>query len=156
MPGVKGKSGKYTRKKGIKYGGFQRGHSGFKFWKGKKFSKEHIENLKKSHKGQDNSRFKGANNYSWRGGITPINQKIRGSAEYKLWRSAVIERDKFTCIWCGGKERLQADHIKPFSLFPELRFAIDNGRTLCFSCHTRTETWGWKLQSTKSYGIYSD
>lgn len=65
------------------------------------------------------------------------------SFEYKLWREAVFKRDNFTCIWCdarGGK--LTSDHIKPFSLFPELRFSIDNGRTLCLSCHKTTNTWG--------------
>ena len=79
----------------------------------------------------------------WKGGITPINKIIRTSSEYKLWRKSVFERDNYTCIWCGirGKE-LNADHIKPFALFPELRFAIDNGRTLCRGCHQKTDTWG--------------
>ena len=91
---------------------------------------------------------KGENNCNWKGGITPINMKIRGSKEYKLWRTAVFERDDYTCIWCGqvGGE-LNADHIKPFSLFPELRFAIDNGRTLCEPCHRTTDTYGGKSRN---------
>jgi len=60
------------------------------------------------------------------------------SFEYKLWRTAVFERDKYTCVWCGHKGYVEADHIKPFALFPELRFAIDNGRTLCRPCHVTT------------------
>ena len=89
----------------------------------------------------------GEKHYNWKGGITPINFKIRQSLEYKLWREAVFLRDKFTCIWCGqvgGK--LNADHIKPFALFPELRFSIDNGRTLCVSCHRTTETFGGRTK----------
>ena len=61
---------------------------------------------------------------------------------YRDWRKAVFERDNFECIWCGSTENLNADHIKPFAYFPELRFAIDNGRTLCKKCHRKTDTWG--------------
>lgn len=91
---------------------------------------------------------KGEKNNKWKGGITPINSKIRHSIEYKLWRDAVFKRDNYQCIW-GGKEhgnKLNADHIKPFSLFPELRFAIDNGRTLCIECHKKTDTYGKQLK----------
>ena len=92
-----------------------------------------------------NSAKKGDKSHSWRGGVTKLNEKIRKSFEYRLWRKAVYERDKYTCVWCGIKgTRLNADHIKPFSLFPELRFAIDNGRTLCEDCHKKTDTYGGK------------
>mgnify|MGYP001570958768 FL=1 len=88
-------------------------------------------------------------NINWKGGVMSINEKIRKSFEYKLWRNAVFERDNYTCIWCGskfikgvtGRVKIHADHIKPFSLFPELRFAIDNGRTLCLECHEKTPTY---------------
>lgn len=85
--------------------------------------------------------------YNWKGGITPINQQIRHSLEYKLWRSLVFKRDNFTCIFCGYKSKgskpadINADHIKPFSSYPELRFVIENGRTLCVSCHKQTDTY---------------
>ena len=78
---------------------------------------------------------------NWKCGITPINLKIRHSLEYRLWRIAVFERDNYTCIWCGSKEKIEADHIKRFSQYPELRFAIDNGRTLCRKCHETTYTY---------------
>ena len=91
----------------------------------------------------------------WKGGISSINEKIRSSLKYKLWRETIFKRDNWICLWCGvkggtwiKKEKkkiiLNADHIKPFSLYPELRFAIDNGRTLCVDCHRSTETFGLK------------
>lgn len=94
--------------------------------------------------------FAGENHYNWKGGITPENRKIRTSIEYRIWREAVFARDNFTCKSCsqrGGK--LHADHIKPFSLFPELRLAIDNGRTLCVSCHRKTPTWGRRVDKAE-------
>ncbi len=88
----------------------------------------------------------GKNNPSWKGGITPINTKIRESMEYKEWRKNVFEKDNYICQICGERGGiLHADHIKPFSLFIELRFELDNGRTLCKKCHLKTDTWGGRV-----------
>ena len=86
----------------------------------------------------------GKNHWAWRGGVTSENMKIRNSLEMRLWRKSVYIRDGFKCIWCSSNKKLQADHIKPFALYPELRFAIDNGRTLCLECHKKTDTYGVK------------
>lgn len=98
--------------------------------------------------GKHHPKVSGEKCHLWRGGITPINKAIRNSSGYKWWRLAVFARDNYICIWCGARSEkgktvyLNADHIKPFSLFPELRFAIDNGRTLCRDCHKKTSTYG--------------
>lgn len=85
----------------------------------------------------------GADNNRWRGGVTPENKRVRESLEYQAWRTAVYERDNYTCQDCGQRGgRLNADHILPFSLFIEQRFDINNGRTLCYDCHRKTKTWG--------------
>lgn len=84
----------------------------------------------------------------WNGGISSVNRIIRGSLEYRLWRESVFKRDKYTCIWCKKHGiYLHADHIKPFCNYPELRFAIDNGRTLCVNCHKTTDTFGIKAKT---------
>jgi len=86
----------------------------------------------------------------WKGGISSKNELLRKSPEYKLWRKAVFARDNYACIWCGTKDKtIKADHIKPFALYPELRFAIDNGRTLCDKCHRTTDTYGNKTQGNE-------
>jgi len=70
-------------------------------------------------------------------------QKESGTPEYKMWRESVFKRDDYTCVKCGERGgKLQADHIKMWSLYPEGRFDIDNGQTLCKPCHvekTRAE-----------------
>ena len=120
--------------------------------KGKKHSKETKKKISGFQKGRKmlevtkkkiSEANKGSKSYSWKGGITPLNKIIRRSLEYRLWREAVFTRDNYTCIWCGDDKggNLNADHIKSFSLYPELRFAIDNGRTLCVPCHKTTDSY---------------
>lgn len=87
----------------------------------------------------------GKNAPGWKGGVSTEHEILRHSLEYRLWRTAVFERDDYTCIWCGERGgELNADHIKPFAYYPELRFAIDNGRTLCVDCHKTTDTYARK------------
>src|SRR3990167_8684542 len=67
--------------------------------------------------------------------------------EYRIWRESVFKRDNYICVWCDQRgKKLNADHIKPFCLFPELRFVVDNGRTLCIDCHRKTDTYGSKAK----------
>jgi hypothetical protein len=126
---------------------------------GRPFSAEHKQKLSDSKKGKPpwNKGLKGYlagdQHYNWKGGITPENAAIRNSLELKLWRESVFARDEFTCVLCfaksgnGKKIILHADHIKPFCLYPELRTAIDNGRTLCVDCHKATATFGSKARA---------
>jgi len=91
----------------------------------------------------NNPTKRGSESHLWKGGITSINTAIRNSIAYEEWRKAVFERDSYTCQICfevGGK--LNADHIKRFSDYPELRLELSNGRTLCEECHRQTETYG--------------
>jgi 5-methylcytosine-specific restriction endonuclease McrA len=66
---------------------------------------------------------------------------------YLAWRKAVLARSGGFCALClrgktiGKKRygsvpiRLDADHIKPWSQYPALRYEVSNGRALCRSCH---------------------
>ena len=89
----------------------------------------------------------GENNPNYKHGLSTDDQIVRGSNEYKTWRKLVFKRDKYTCQVCkkvGGN--LNADHIKPFALYPKLRFNLSNGRTLCVPCHKNTPTYGVKVK----------
>ena len=95
--------------------------------------------------------MKGEKNGMWKGGITPINLIIRTSSKYKEWRKEVFKRDNYTCVECSYTGRnLNADHIKPFAYFPELRFELSNGRTLCVDCHKKTDTY---LSKARKYEL---
>lgn len=108
---------------------------------GKKLTPEQrekaIKNLKPDYwKGKKRPNFSGDKCPLWRGGVTKKNKLIRSSFEYKNWRTAVFERDGYTCKGCGKKgEYIQAHHIKSFSKHPELRLDLRNGITLCLKCH---------------------
>lgn len=81
----------------------------------------------------------------WQGGKTNEDRRLRGTGKYKDWRRAVFERDNFTCQDCGVRGvYLHADHIKQFAHYPELRFELSNGRSLCVPCHKKTDTYLWK------------
>lgn len=56
--------------------------------------------------------------------------------KYKLWRTKVFERDNYFCIRCKKKNiYIHADHILSWAHYPQLRYNINNGRTLCMKCH---------------------
>ena len=100
-------------------------------------SEEWRRKLSESHKGEKS--------YTWKGGISKINERIRRSLEYKLWREKVYKRDNYICQLCKNKGgKLVADHIKSFAEYPELRFELSNGRTLCINCHKETYNYGIK------------
>lgn len=112
-------------------------------------SEEHRRKISEDHKtrflgaGNPNwkrgEKIKGKLNPNWKNGISGWQSMVRGSADYRRWRKAVFERDNYTCRSCNHRGGyLQADHIKPFAFYPELRLKVSNGRTLCLKCHRKT------------------
>lgn len=78
----------------------------------------------------------GEKHWNWKGGISSENRKARNSAKHKEWSLAVLRRDRWQCQLCGYKGReLVAHHLKKWSEYPDLRFEITNGQTLCRACH---------------------
>ena len=130
---------------------------------GRKQTQETINKRTAKVLGQQRPSMRGANNSSWKGGVTPENQKIRQSLEYKEWRRSVFKRDNYTCVLCGAKSGkgnpvvIHADHIKPFAYYPELRFELSNGRTLCEPCHRETDNYAGKgfKRKNKIYDLHT-
>jgi len=75
-------------------------------------------------------RIAGHNHPCWKGGITERPYLS------KKWRAAVITRDQ-KCVDCDTTDNLTAHHIKPWKDYPELRYDLDNGMTLCRDCHAK-------------------
>ena len=97
------------------------------------------------------SRFKGDNNPNWKGGNSKGYKTGYYSTEYKIWRKTVFERDDYQCKKCNAKGvYLTAHHIKSFAHYPELRFEINNGLTLCEKCHSETDNYKGRNKSKKN------
>ena len=82
---------------------------------------------------------KGVNNPNYKGG-----RKIK----IKHWEISVKRRDKYICQKCRKPVRgfhCKAHHIKPRKEYPELIYDVDNGMTLCTSCHFSIHMKGRKL-----------
>ena len=122
-------------------GSFKKGQMSWN--KGKVWNDEIKKKISDTKKGRPNYKNRGKNHYNWKNGKTELNEQIRQSLEYRNWRRAVFERDDYTCQECGIKNmkglgktiKLEVDHIKQFAFYPELRFEVFNGRTLCLDCH---------------------
>jgi hypothetical protein len=74
-------------------------------------------------------RMRGENHPFWKGGITDKPWKE------KRWVKLVKKRDNYKCQICGSNKDIQAHHIKPYKDYPELRYDINNGITVCIDCH---------------------
>jgi 5-methylcytosine-specific restriction endonuclease McrA len=75
-----------------------------------------------------------------------------GTLTYKAWREAVFRRDNYECQLCHRTfpaEELEAHHIKPFSVAPELQFSVENGLALCHKCHVKTDSYGRRAKVLK-------
>lgn len=110
----------------------ENGKVSIKFLKNQIFENEIVEINKSKNKKAPYT------HWNWKGGITPNNEKIRNSSKMQKWRVKVFMRDDYTCVKCkkrGGN--LEAHHIKEFSKYPELRFELSNGMTVCKSCHIK-------------------
>ncbi len=125
-------------KKGVKIGPFsddakKRMSNG---QKGKKYGYEARKNMSKS-------RAKGDKHWNW----NPDREKVKQNRtrhsmhnpEYKQWRLRVFSIDGFTCKLhsqeCNGQ--IQAHHIFRWIDYPELRYILTNGITLCQAHHPR-------------------
>lgn len=99
-----------------------------------KHSEEAKKKISESHKGEKN--------YRWISDRTQLKRfndtaKDRRSYAYANWRREIWKRDNWKCKInnkdCNG--RIFAHHILGYTDYPELRYNINNGITLCHAHH---------------------
>jgi len=94
------------------------------------------ESLKgRKHSEEWKEKIRGEKNPNWKGGVS-FNYRQGYKKQQMKWRNAILERDDWVCQGCkkrGGK--LCAHHIKDWKDYPNLRFNLNNGITLCKECH---------------------
>jgi len=106
----------------------------------------------KKHTEETKQKIRGSNHYNWNGGTQ--REKHNGDWRYKEWRSAVFQRDNWTCQTCHKRSKsgepiiLEAHHIKSWAGYIDLRYEINNGVTLCKDCHKLTKSYGKKFIKT--------
>jgi hypothetical protein len=118
--------------------------------KGRKKSAEQIEKNRLGHLGKKQSpeiiekRFRncrGEKHYKWIKDRSKVKKSEHKHLDglYRYWSKEVKNRDNWKCKinnkYCNGK--LEAHHILPWSKFPELRYEINNGISLCHFHHPR-------------------
>ena len=87
---------------------------------------------------------KGIEHGNWKNGISGKRHRAMQSTEYKTWRTAIYERDNYTCQKCGQVGyQLNVHHIQSYAEHENKRCDKDNGVTFCRKCH---------LEFHKKYG----
>ena len=64
--------------------------------------------------------------------------KARKVKRYHKWKRDCMVRDGKTCQKCNGRSgdrSLTVHHIESYEEYPDLRVDLDNGITLCMTCH---------------------
>ena len=98
-------------------------------------------------------KFKGIDNFQWKGGISTKEKTERARFTKSKIRKEVLKRDNYTCQMCGKQGGyLHVDHIQSWEEYVELRFSMDNLRTLCVDCHYMI-TFGKLRPENSTWGI---
>ena len=118
-------------------------HTNHRLKPGRVFSEEHKQNIRKSLIARV---AYGEKNPNWKGGLTEINRRARGSWQARDWKQQSLARAGFKCEacgidngteckCCGVKITLHVHHIKSFAKYPDERYDPSNSSVMCPKCH---------------------
>lgn len=66
-------------------------------------------------------------------------KELRKTSEYRRYRKDVLEKDGYKCVICGVSDNNEVHHIYPFASYPNFRFDVKCGITLCKNHHSVSE-----------------
>lgn len=97
-------------------------------------------------------RYCGSNSHLYKPELSDEDRAKWRDKKVKEWRREIFKRDDYTCQIC--KERgisLAAHHLNCWSSFPDERFDLENGITLCANCHSifHFSLGGWSTPCIK-------
>ena len=107
--------------------------TGGAYKKGTTMSLESRQKMSVAKKGQ----YTGSSNPNWKGAQITDAVRERRSYDAKIWRESCLKRDGFKCTSCGSVEKLHVHHLLEFADYPERRWDINNGKTVCVFCHEK-------------------
>jgi len=115
---------------------------------GRKLSEKICKKISKALKGKGygkpNYKVRGKKNGNYKHGKSKLWRKSIKHFEYIQWRRKIFERDNYKCQHCGfhgSQGYITAHHIKSWFAYPDLRYNLDNGLTLCEPCHSKTDNY---------------
>lgn len=79
--------------------------------------------------------FKPTNGYHPYNARNKKSYTVSPKRQHSDWSKIVIQRDGKKCTNCGEVGHLEAHHIWPQGWYPQLRYILQNGITLCRPCH---------------------
>ena len=104
----------------------------------------------------------GENNPSYNPNLTDEerlkNRYRMKDGDYRVWANLIKERDNYTCQICGNSPsgNLNAHHLNGWNAFPEQRFDLDNGATLCTDCHKEFHSqYGYGDNTREQFNEYA-
>lgn len=104
--------------------------------------------------------YSGPNNPNYTNGLSHnYRARYRIVEGYGEWKKSVMERDSFTCQLCGCSKggNLHAHHLDGYNWAEEKRTDVDNGITLCSSCHINFhKTYGNGNNTKKQFEEYKN
>ncbi|WP_243081405.1 MULTISPECIES: HNH endonuclease [Staphylococcus] len=116
--------------------------------KNKKFC---LNCFRKSQKGVNHPRYNFSLTISDR-----LNDRQYNKVLVNKWRSKIFQRDNYTCKVCGSfGKKLNAHHLNGYHWNLEGRYDVNNGITLCESCHKEFhKTYGNRNNTKEQFEDY--